>query len=246
MQNRATLSKPERYGWVHAIAACYVIAVGMFSVLAWCNDGQYLRAVMCAGAQALAIVCAVLARRAFTGEMPLMGWLMVAFTLGCAYWSALGIAHAWGDSAEWTMVAFLAALEPLLFLAAEHIKEGREALREHARKEDERIAEELARNRQNDNRWMPRLATAGGVTLGALPAVANASELQVHSPSHIERPAIVSINTGYETAREHAIALKRANPLLKEKQAAQVLGVSRATVGNWWRKERLTVTTSAA
>lgn len=243
MTNRAALTKAESYGWVHALAGAYVAVVGGFAVSAWLDQGEAFRAAMCAGAQILAIVCAILARRAFTGQMPGMGVVMVLFTLGCAYWSALGIAHAWetnGESASTLMVGFLAALEPLLFLAAEHIREGREALREQFRRDEADTQAALVAARARDQSWGPRLAASGGAVVATLPAAANASDLTPLCSPAPERTAIVSTNVGYADARAHALAAKRADPRLTEARAAQLIGVPKSTVGSWWRRAGLT------
>ena len=239
MVNRAALAKPESYGWIHAAAGAYVVAVGGFSVAAWVADGEPFRAILCAGAQALAIVCAILARRGFTGEMPAMGWLMVVVSGACAFWAAVGIEHAWesnGQHVETGMVAFLAALEPILFLSAEHIKEGREALREKARRDDAELAAALEAARAKDRQWGPRLATAGGV---AVATVAPAAESAVAAPPSAAHPppvaAIVSTNTGHPTARAHAMALMRDSPWMSRRAIARQVGVHHSTVANWVR-----------
>ncbi|MGE0533124.1 MAG: hypothetical protein AB7P35_17585 [Hyphomonadaceae bacterium] len=241
--NRAALTKPESYGWVHALAGAYVVVVGGFAVAAWLDQGEAFRAVMCAGAQVLAIVCAILARRAFTGQMPLVGWAMVSFTLGCAYWSALGIDHAWsanGAQANWVMVGFLAALEPLLFLAAEHIKEGREALREQFKRDEAETHAAIEAARTRDQRWAPRLATVGGAAIASQPMVASGAELVGAASQPPSRPAIVSTNPGYADQHAHALAIKVADPHLTEAAAAQIVGRSKSTIGAWWRKAGLT------
>jgi len=249
MTNRAALTKPESYGWVHWLAGAYVVVVGAFAVVAWLDQGEPFRAVMCAGAQILAIVCAILARRAYTGQMPLVGSAMVAFTLGCAYWSALGIQHAWqsnGTDANWFMVGFLAALEPLLFLAAEHIKEGREALREQFKRDEAETKAALEAAQKRDQQWAPRLAAAGGVVVATTtPAQAAAHEVVVSPAPLVAPPAIVSTNTGYADQHAHALAIKRADPRLSEARGAQIVGVPKSTVGAWWRKAGLTRASAA-
>lgn len=245
--NRAALSGREQYGFVHWAAGCYVCVIGGYSVAAYLAEGEGFRAAMCAGAQLLAIVSAILARRALTGQMPVSAIFGAGFALGCAWWSAQGLQHAWesngSDVVNMPMVVFLAALEPGLFLLAEHIKEGREALREAHEREEREQAEELrrirAREEARERQPRPVLATSGGVALAALPAGANAGELALPSAPASERPAIVSTNTGYASAREHALALKRANPALTEEQARAATGAPRSTIGKWWREAGL-------
>lgn len=240
--NRAALGGRERYGFVHLAAGAYVCLIGGYSVFAYINDSEPFRAAMCAGAQVLAIVCAILARRAMTGQMPFSALLCGIGAFGCAWWSAQGLQHAWesnGTAINMPMVVFLAALEPGLFLLAEHIKEGREALREAHERDERETKEELARIRDRERQRSPYLATSGGVALAALPTGAHASELAPIPATTAERPAIVSTNTGYATRREHALALKRADHDITEEQAHAITGAPRSTIGKWWRDEGL-------
>lgn len=237
--NRAALGGRERYGFVHWAAGCYVVVIGGYSVAAYIDAGEGFRAAMCAGAQLLAIVCAVLARRALTGQMIVSALLCATGALGCAWWAAQGLQHAWesnGSEINMPMVVFLAALEPGLFVLAEHIKEGRDALRTAHEKAEREEAEELARIRSRER---PYLAVSGGVALAALPAGASAAELAL-SPTHPgDRAAIVSTNTGHASARDYAIALKQADPLLTQERASLITGAPRSTIGNWWREAGL-------
>jgi hypothetical protein len=138
------------------------------------------------------------------------------------------------------MVFFLTSLEPGLFLLAEHVREGREALRVQYEKDEAETAQELARIRERESaRWGPRLATAGGAALGVIPAAANAGEVAPMLAPTPERPAIMSTNTGYASAREHAVALKRVNPMLTQEQIGHHVGAPRSTVGRWLRNSSL-------
>lgn len=142
--DRAALGGEEGYRWIHAVGLAYCLVVGFFAVHAWIIEGEPFKAAICAGAQVLSIVCAILARRAFTGRMPWMGTIATVFAAGCAWWAAQGIAHAWsanGAPANPVMVFFLAALEPALFLIAEHVEEGRRTIRAAGRLAAERAAE---------------------------------------------------------------------------------------------------------
>ena len=246
--NRAALGGREQYGFVHWAAGCYVLVIGGYSVAAYIDAGEGFRAAMCAGAQLLAIVCAVLARRALTGQMALSALLCAIGALGCAWWAAQGLQHAWesnGSEINGYMVVFLAALEPGLFVLAEHIKEGREALRTAHMKAEQEQAEELARIRAREQRQRPVLATSGGMALAALPTGANASELALVPAQPSERPAIVSTNPGYASPREHAVALKMADPKLTQERAHQLTGAPRSTIGKWWRDAGLTASQAA-
>ena len=63
--------------------------------------------------------------------------------------------------------------------------------------------------------------------------------MNMYWPDSPERPAIMSTNVGYASAREHAIALKKANPTISEAAAAARIGVGKSTVGAWWLKAGL-------
>jgi len=118
----------DDYRPIHIAAVAYMVLIGWFSCLAWIEADEPFRAAMCAGAQVLAVACAILARRAFTADMLISGLVALVFAGGCAFWAGLGVKHAWevnGNEVNIAMVIFLAALEPGLFLLAEHIEEKR-------------------------------------------------------------------------------------------------------------------------
>lgn len=241
--NRAALGGREQYGFVHVAAICYVVIIGGFSVAAWCDGGEPFKAAMCAGAQLLAIVFAILARRAMTGEMPASTVASAVGCVGCAWWAAQGIQHAWetnGASVNMPMVVFLAAVEPGLFLLAEHIREGREALREAHKREEADQAETLKGIRERNAFGAPVLAVSGGLAVAAAPAGAALPAMGAHPPAQTEKAPIVSTNTGYATAKNHAIAMKRSNPYLTEQEASKLTGAGRSTIGKWWRESGLT------
>jgi hypothetical protein len=151
--NRAAMSAKEGYGWIHTLALAYCVIVGGFSVAAWFNDGEPFRAAVCAGAQVLSIIMALVARRGFTGQMTLSGIACVVIAFGFALWAAEGLAHAWsanGAEIEEWQVWFLTGSEPAIFLLIEHIKEGREAIRKAQEKAEREEAEALAVARLKD------------------------------------------------------------------------------------------------
>lgn len=250
--NRSALGGREQYGFVHVAAIGYVAIIGGFSVAAWCSENEPFRAAMCAGAQVLAIVFAILARRAMTGQMPLAALLSGVGCGGCAWWAAQGIQHAWqsnGTAINMPMVVFLAAVEPGLFLLAEHIREGREALREAFKRDEAEQAETLrevrSRNAVRDF-GAPVLAASGGVALAASPSAAALPALAAQPAPVGDPAAIVSTNVGYATAREHAIALKRSNRFITESAASELTGLPRSTIGKAWRENGLAGRTLAA
>lgn len=240
--NRAALAAKEGYWWINAIALALSCVVARMSWAAYADASQPDRALVCIIAQAIAIAAAILARRAFTAEMNGSGFLALLLAGGCSWWASHGLALAWYGDAERNsepMIVFLAVLEPALFLLAEHVREGRQALRKAHQDAAKEQAEELERIRQREQRQRPMLAASGGVALAALPTGASAGELAPASTQPSERPAYVSTNVGYPSARAHAVALKRANPALTQPEAAVAVGAPRSTVGNWWRAEGL-------
>lgn len=151
--NRAALAAKEGYTWIHVLALAYCVVIGLFSVVAWLADGEPFRAAVCAGAQILSVIMALLGRRGFTGQMVASGVVCVAIAFGFALWAAEGLAHAWsanGAEIEDWQVWFLTGSEPAIFLLIEHIKEGREALRVAQSAADRETAEALAIARAKD------------------------------------------------------------------------------------------------
>lgn len=237
--NRAALSAKEGYWWINGAALALSLLIAKMSFGAYDAAGAPDNAWVCVTCQALAIALAIVARRALTAQMPFAGLVAGAGALGCSWWASHGLSLAWAQGAdpanEW-MVFFLTALEPALFLLAEHVREGRQALRTAHERDEAETKAELERIRQRDSaNWKPRLATAGGVALATAPATATASEVALtQAPAH-EHTAIVSTNTGYPTAKDHALALKGKNPSLTQEQIAATVGAPRSTVGKWLR-----------
>lgn len=165
--SRAALSTKEGYLWINAIAVVLSIVIAAMSWEAYGQVGELDHAMVCIVSQALAIALAILSRRAITAQMPLAAFAAFALACGCAWWSSHGLALAWYDDADLNgepMVIFMAALEPALFLLAEHIKEGREVLRvAHAKaeaEEAEALARARARDAAADKERLARMATA--------------------------------------------------------------------------------------
>lgn len=237
--NRAALSAKEGYWWINGIALVLSCVIASMSWSAYAAEQEPQRALACIMAQVVAIAMAILARRAMTGQM---GWAAFAALLaagGCSWWASHGIALAWYGNQERNsepMVVFLAALEPAIFLLAEHVREGRQALRAAHERDEAETRAELERIRERDSaRWGPRLATTGGVALAAAPASAAESEVAIPMAPTPDQFAIVSTNTGFASAREHAVALHNGNRALTQEQIAAQVGRPRSTVGKWLR-----------
>ncbi len=146
----------QRYG----LALSLLIAKMSFSAYGASGiEGAFEKAWICVTCQGLGIALAILARRALTGQMMLSGVAAAIAAGGCAWWASHGLALAWargGDPANDWMVFFLTALEPGIFLLAEHIKEGREALRRAQEQADRETAEALANPRAKDEASGPK------------------------------------------------------------------------------------------
>lgn len=245
---RAALATKEGYLWINAIALALSCVIAWMSWDAYSAAGQPDRALVCIVSQGLAIALAILGRRALTGQMPLAALASAVLAGGCAWWASHGLALAWYDNAERNgepMVIFMAALEPALFLLAEHVKEGRETLRAAHEKAEAETASELAaiRAREAARHESPRLATQDGIALGAGALATVASGVSeslpmasAHGRSVSEPSPIVSDNLGYASAREHAVALKSNNMALTQDEIAAKVGKPRSTVGKWLRE----------
>jgi len=150
--NRAALAAKEGYWWINGIALALSAVIARMSAVAYGEIDQADRAFVCIVAQALAIALAILARRALTGQMPLSAFIAALLAGGCAWWASHGQWYGDADRNGEPMVIFMAALEPALFLLAEHIKEGRETLRAAHVKEELETAEALRLARERDER----------------------------------------------------------------------------------------------
>lgn len=193
------MARTEAYWWINAIAIGLSLVIAAMSVGAYTQIGAPQMALVCVICQALAIACAILGRRALTADMPYAGGLSIIAALGCAWWASKGLALAWsanGPAAEPVMVFFLAALEPGLFLLAEHVRDHRSARA--------RAAEEAAKAAQADDthrRELERLAAEAR-------AAAMASEV-ASRPVHQPQPAAV-VDIATRRPRRSASAVSRA------------------------------------
>jgi len=241
--NRAALAAREMYWWINGAAVVLSLVIAKMSIGAYAAIGQTDKALMCVTCQLLGIVAAVLARRALTAQMPIVGVVVAAGALGCAWWASHGLALAWatgGDLANQWMVFFLTAFEPLLFLCAEHIREGRQALRAAQAQADAETAEELKRIRERESAQLGiRLATAGGIALTVAAPTAQAAHPppMMSAPSaHVsDRAPIVSQNTGHATARAHVEYLM-AQGVRKRVDLHRQTGVPLSTISRWARE----------
>lgn len=197
--NRAAMSAKEGYWWINGIALALSVVIASMSWTAYTDPGvdEPQRAVACIIAQAVAIATAILARRAITAQMGVSALAAGGLAAGCAWWASHGIALAWYGDQERNgevMVLFLAVLEPALFLLAEHVKEGREALRTAQAKADREMDEALAdaRAKSAANRATPPAQPGDDRQAG--------EGATIHRLKLVERPADQPLQPAESTA----------------------------------------------
>lgn len=222
---RAALAAKEGYWWINGIAVALSLVIATMSWSAYEAIGQPERALVCIVAQALAIALAILGRRALTGQMPVSALAAALLAGGCAWWASHGLALAWYDDAGRNgepMVIFLAALEPALFLLAEHVKEGREALRAAHEKNERELAEELAAIRGRSANAEPKRPANRPASQPFQPVVveggrpaAEISQPASRSASHVAGAVAVSATVAGVVADRPAEAVEFQPPQLK-------------------------------
>lgn len=245
---RAAMSAKEGYWWINGAALTLSVVVAHMSWSAYSADGHPDRALVCIVTQVLAITSAILARRALTGQMPIAAIAAAVLTAGCAWWASHGLALTWYGDADRNgepMVIFIAALEPALFLLAEHIKEGRETLRTAYEKSERETAEELAaiRARQSVDRpprqpFQPEVVEGGrsGQALAGVTAasVALAGGVTDRAPEAVsfQPPNLPTVSHSEQTwanPEAHAKALLAEGR--SQREAARLTGLTRYMVG---------------
>lgn len=256
---RAALSAKEGYLWINGIAVALSGVIAWMSWTAYSEIDQSERALVCIVAQALAIALAILARRALTGQMPFSALASAILAGGCAWWASHGLALAWYGDADRNgqpMVIFMAALEPALFLLAEHVKEGRETLRTAHEKQERELAEELATIRQRAANAEPQrpadqpvfsqprlelveggrqVADAGRTVAGVAAISASVAGVVADRPAEaasFQPPALPAVSHSEKTwasAEAHAAAL--LGQRIAQREVARVTGLSRYRVG---------------
>lgn len=244
---RAALAAKEGYGWIHVLALAYCVVIGIFSVGAWLSDGHAFRAAICAGAQLLSVVMALLARRALTGQMVIGGIICGGIAFGFSTWAAAGLEHAWaanGATIQDWQVWFLTGSEPAIFLLIEHIKEGRETLRAAHKKHEQELAEELAAIRArsaNPEQQRPprqpfqpevveggRVAATGLAVASAATGQAQAQPVDLSAVQPLVARSVAHSAMTYADADAHAAdLLKRA---LSQREVSRQTGLTRYRV----------------
>jgi len=254
-----SLFAPSPWKWTRLFAIGLSASVAAFSVFGFIAPflgvnttlaGAALLAAICGNAQGLANCMAANARRAKAkgdGYAATFNACVVCF-LGFGALSAFGLHNGWeavksgaqsghifpSDMLMTPLFLFAAFSEPAMNWVVESIK---------ALARDEPDEQEPATPATVER---PRLATVGGVALAvsgvaATVAAPSATSEQIvatmapMSATHSALAAIVSTNTGYPSAREHALALKSANPALSHEAIAVTVGSKRSTVGKWLR-----------
>lgn len=248
------MARTEAYWWINAIAIGLSLVIAAMSIGAYNAIGAPQMALVCVICQALAIACAILGRRALTADMPYAGGLSILAALGCAWWASKGLALAWsanGPAAEPVMVFFLAALEPGLFLLAEHVRDHRSArarAAEDAAKAaaaDDTHRRELERLRaEAETAALVSEAASRPVLLSQPAAVVDIATRRPKRPtSAVGRAAVAGAAVAAMTSPTAAIEPPPMNPIVRERAEAMLAeGAARRAVARLLAEEGLPVT----
>lgn len=167
----------ERYWLTYTFAVGLTAIVAGYGAWGWLagDVAEPFKAILCLVAQGLANGNAVLARRAFSKERPLMALCALGLAFGCGAWSAISLHHAWtldGSEIHWAMTVFLALLEPVMFWFVEEVKLAPAPV-SASDLADQALAEHRAQSEPGRKRSL-RLV-AGGVTGAAALALSPAA-----------------------------------------------------------------------
>lgn len=231
----------RQWWWIVWAGVVLTLVIAAFSVSTYLGQGQPFRAALCLMAQLFAIVCAVTARRALVGREPGFAFMFMLAALGCSYWSALGLANAWaaqGEPANWAMVMFLAALEPLFFLGVEQVRErvdqkaaqerAAQAAQEMAQIVAQAAAQEAARAANLHGRVVRSIAEATGHP-PARPRIVSGGVVREER----EKPAVVSAEGETLPARARFDKLRAAHPGLPLREISRRANVPWSTARRW-------------
>lgn len=199
-------SQPERYWLTYVFAVALTAIVALYGAWGWlaAQQPEPFKAILCLVAQGLANGNAVLARRALSKDRPTMALGALALGAGCAVWSAISLHHAWtldGSEIHWTMTAFLALLEPIMFWFVEEV---RLAPRPQSAAD---LADETLNELRQPGSKRPALRTiAGGLTgaaaIALAPVQAEARQpVQQHEPATQKQPKATARNNEPQRAQ---------------------------------------------
>ena len=230
----------ERYWLTYTFAVGLTAIVAMFGAYGWLASPEPdpFKAILCLVAQGLANGNAVLARRAFAKERPLMGLCALALAGGCGAWSAISLHHAWtldGSEIHWGLTVFLALVEPVMFWFVEEVKAAPypQSAGDLA---DQALAELRAREGPAQRRASLRVM-AGGVGGAAALALSPAAAAQeaVRTPEPISQRA-KTIERDAEPDRAQA-KLLLAQGQHTAYRVHKLTGVPLSTCKRWAREE---------
>lgn len=224
----------ERYWLTYLFAVGLTTIVALYGAWGWlaADEPEPFKAILCLVAQGLANGNAVLARRAFSKDRPAMALCAVVLGCGCAAFSAVSLHHAWtldGSELHWSMTAFLALLEPIMFWFVEEVKLAPKS------KSAEQIADEtLAAMRAEQPKGRSHLRSiAGG--LGGAAAIAIAPGFS-HGAEPVQ-PQPITQPVNRSTARNIEPDRAQAKMLLSQGLTAysvhKATGVPLSTCKRW-------------
>lgn len=226
----------ERYWLTYPFAVGLTAIVAGYGAWGWLAGDQPepFKAILCLVAQGLANGNAVLARRAFAKERPMMALCALGLAFGCGAWSAISLHHAWtldGSEIHWAMTVFLALLEPVMFWFVEEVKLAPAPV-SASDLADQALAEHRAQTSDTKRRNFRVLA--GGVTGAAALALSPAAAANDH-PDPAPRAQ-------RHTARDSEPDRAQAKLLLSQGQHSayrvhKMTGVPLSTCKRWARGE---------
>lgn len=195
----------ERYWLTYFFAVALTGIVALYGAWGWlaADEPEPFKAILCLVAQGLANGNAVLARRAFAKERPIMAFCALGLGVGCGAWSAISLHHAWtldGSEIHWAMTAFLALLEPVMFWFVEEVKLAKKPVSAEEIA-DQTLAQMRGEPAQSEPKSKAQLRTIVGGLAGSV-ALAVSPQAQGHEPSRMS----------HEPAREPKPTSQKMSP----------------------------------
>lgn len=232
---------PAEPNWaVRTFTVALTICVAIYGFMGWAKSDQWLFATICIVAQGIANNASAQARRAIAKGRGISAVFMLVSMFGCAMFSSMSLEHAWAvdgtgaplglfdlsrashDPMFWLFV-FMALIEPAFYWSIEDIERSPYPLTPE-QIADQALADMRGAAHPERKPWTP--AFVGGSVLAGVAAVT--------APMSTAAP-IVTTNTGFATARDHALALHAASPHRTHLSIAQEVRTARTNVSRWIR-----------
>lgn len=224
---------PERYWLTYGFAIALTAIVALYGAWGWLRVDEPFKAVLCLVAQGLANGNAVLARRAFAKDRMVMGFAALGLAAGCGAWSAISLHHAWtldGSDIHWTMTAFLALLEPIMFWFVEEVRLAPKP--ESAEEIADRALEQFRGSQAKGRAHLRSIAggLTGSLALAVAPA-AQAHDLPLEPQPMAQRVSRAQVRNLHEPSRVQARLLIQQGRTVREVHEAT--GVPISTLKRW-------------